>query len=95
MILGKPTKLQSQFRLTYNMILNLLRVEALKVEEMIKRSFSENSSQKLLPDAKKLVDEVRGIVLSVYIFCVLIDFASVEREEFEQPTATELHNLFR
>lgn len=58
MILGKPTKLQSQFRLTYNMILNLLRVEALKVEEMIKRSFSENSSQKLLPDAKKLVDEV-------------------------------------
>jgi antiviral helicase SKI2 len=59
MILGKPTKLQSQFRLTYNMILNLLRVEALKVEEMIKRSFSENSSQKLLPDQKKLVDEVR------------------------------------
>ncbi|KAH8550493.1 NUC185 domain-containing protein [Umbelopsis sp. PMI_123] len=57
MILGKPTKLQSQFRLTYNMILNLLRVEALKVEEMIKRSFSENSSQKLLPDTKKLVDE--------------------------------------
>jgi antiviral helicase SKI2 len=61
MILGKPTKLQSQFRLTYNMILNLLRVEALKVEEMIKRSFSENSSQKLLPDQKKLVDEVRYI----------------------------------
>ncbi|KAG1176306.1 hypothetical protein G6F70_005554 [Rhizopus microsporus] len=57
MILGKPTKLESQFRLTYNMILNLLRVEALKVEEMIKRSFSENSTQKLLPDTKRLVDE--------------------------------------
>ncbi|KAI7863702.1 NUC185 domain-containing protein [Spinellus fusiger] len=57
MILGKPTKLESQFRLTYNMILNLLRVEALKVEEMIKRSFSENSSQKILPDTKRLVDE--------------------------------------
>lgn len=57
MLLGKPTKLESQFRLTYNMILNLLRVEALKVEEMIKRSFSENSSQKLLPDTKRLVDE--------------------------------------
>jgi antiviral helicase SKI2 len=39
------------------MILNLLRVEALKVEEMIKRSFSENSSQKLLPETKRLVDE--------------------------------------
>ncbi|CAM0142365.1 unnamed protein product [Umbelopsis sp. WA50703] len=57
MLLGKPTKLQSQFRLTYNMILNLLRVEALKVEEMIKRSFSENTSQRLLPDTEKLVNE--------------------------------------
>lgn len=58
MILGTPGKLNSQFRLTYNMILNLLRVEALKVEEMIKRSFSENASQKLLPDQQKKVMEV-------------------------------------
>lgn len=58
MILGKPSKLQSQFRLTYNMILNLLRVEALRVEEMIKRSFSENASQRLLPDQQKRVAEV-------------------------------------
>ncbi|EGO31119.1 ATP-dependent RNA helicase [Serpula lacrymans var. lacrymans S7.9] len=55
MMLGTPAKLQSQFRLTYNMILNLLRVEALRVEEMIKRSFSENASQKLLPDQQKEV----------------------------------------
>ncbi|QRV83455.1 antiviral helicase SKI2 [Ceratobasidium sp. AG-Ba] len=55
MILGTPGKLQSQFRLTYNMILNLLRVEALKVEEMIKRSFSENSSQMMLPEQQKQV----------------------------------------
>ena len=58
MMLGNPMKLKSQFRLTYNMILNLLRVEALKVEEMIKRSFSENASQKLLPDQQKKVIEV-------------------------------------
>lgn len=31
------------------MILNLLRVEALKIEEMIKRSFGENTTQALLP----------------------------------------------
>lgn len=48
--LGTPTKLLSQFRLTYNMILNLLRIEALRVEEMIKHSFSENSTQTLLPE---------------------------------------------
>lgn len=58
MILGTPGKLSSQFRLTYNMILNLLRVEALKVEEMIKRSFSENASQQLRPDQQKKVFEV-------------------------------------
>jgi antiviral helicase SKI2 len=40
------------------MILNLLRVEALRVEEMIKRSFSENASQRLLPDQQKKVLEV-------------------------------------
>jgi antiviral helicase SKI2 len=55
MMLGEPTKLRSQFRLTYNMILNLLRVEALKIEEMIKRSFSENATQALLPEHEKKV----------------------------------------
>ncbi|PFH61601.1 hypothetical protein XA68_16862 [Ophiocordyceps unilateralis] len=53
MILGAPSKLRSQFRLTYNMILNLLRVEALKIEEMIKRSFSEHATQQLLPEHEK------------------------------------------
>ncbi|MBW0502408.1 hypothetical protein O181_042123 [Austropuccinia psidii MF-1] len=62
MILGQPTKLKSQFRLTYNMILNLLRVEALRVEEMIKRSFSENAQQRLLPDQqKKIVESEREL----------------------------------
>jgi antiviral helicase SKI2 len=65
MLLGQPTKLQSQFRLTYNMILNLLRVEALKVEEMIKRSFSENASQRLLPDQEKKVKEVEKLLSSL------------------------------
>lgn len=39
------------------MILNLLRVEALRVEEMIKRSFSENAQQRLLPEHQKQVAE--------------------------------------
>lgn len=45
------------------MILNLLRVETLKVEEMIKRSFSENASQQLLPDQQKEILEVCSGVL--------------------------------
>ncbi|XP_035879745.1 helicase SKI2W isoform X3 [Phyllostomus discolor] len=46
MLTGKPSQLQSQFRLTYTMILNLLRVDALRVEDMMKRSFSEFPSRK-------------------------------------------------
>ncbi|KAK5107409.1 hypothetical protein LTR62_001313 [Meristemomyces frigidus] len=60
MMLGDPTKLRSQFRLTYNMILNLLRVEALKIEEMIKRSFSENATQALLPEHEKQIKVSEG-----------------------------------
>ncbi len=41
MMQGKPMKLSSEFRLTYSMILNLLRVERLRVEDMMMRSFSE------------------------------------------------------
>jgi antiviral helicase SKI2 len=64
MITGRAGKLASQFRLTYNMILNLLRVETLKVEEMIKRSFSENASQQLLPDQQKDILEVPPVSYS-------------------------------
>ena len=46
MMQGIPTRLESKFRLTYSMILNLLRVEQLRVEDMIKRSFAELDTQK-------------------------------------------------
>ncbi|EJT42980.1 SKI2-like protein [Saccharomyces kudriavzevii IFO 1802] len=53
--MGVPTRLQSQFTLTYNMILNLLRIEALRVEEMIKYSFSENAKETLQPENEKQI----------------------------------------
>mgnify|MGYP002758600806 FL=1 len=58
MILGQPLKLKSQFRITYGMILNLLRIETLRIEEMIKRSFSENATQRLLPDQQAKLNEL-------------------------------------
>lgn len=63
--LGVPTKLESQFRLTYNMILNLLRIEALKVEEMIKYSFSENTNQTSQPEHQKRIEELQGQLESI------------------------------
>ncbi|XP_073950506.1 superkiller complex helicase subunit twister [Choristoneura fumiferana] len=41
MMLGIPQKLSSQFRLTYAMILSLLRVATVSVEGMMQRSFRE------------------------------------------------------
>lgn len=65
MVLGKVTKLSSQFRVTYNMILNLLRVEAIKVEDMMKRSFSENRNQRSLPDAQLRHEETSTMLKSL------------------------------
>lgn len=63
--LGVPTKLESQFRLTYNMILNLLRIEALRVEEMIKYSFSENLNQHQLPENEKKIIQLKEDITKV------------------------------
>ncbi|CDW57929.1 Helicase C and DEAD and DSHCT domain containing p rotein [Trichuris trichiura] len=44
MILGKPPKIQSRFRLTYNMLLNLFRAQPITPEIMIGKSYVENVS---------------------------------------------------
>ncbi|KAK9940700.1 hypothetical protein M0R45_017345 [Rubus argutus] len=54
-IVGSATRLESQFRLTYIMIMHLLRVEELKVEDMLKRSFAEFHAQKKLPEKQQLL----------------------------------------
>lgn len=48
LLTGPPTILLSKFRLRYNMILNLVRVNNLSVADMIKQSFTEFASQKML-----------------------------------------------
>ncbi|XP_043214935.1 helicase SKI2W-like isoform X1 [Amphibalanus amphitrite] len=46
MMLGRPTKLVSQFHLTYSMILNLLRIQQLRIQDIMKSSFAETGTQK-------------------------------------------------
>ena len=58
MMLGQPTKLSSQFRVTYSMILNLLRVEHLRVEDMMKRSFGEDHQQSKLGNVRQKLQEL-------------------------------------
>ena len=49
MILGTPAKLQSQFRLTYNMILNLMKVEGISPEFMLERCFYQFQNNAQVP----------------------------------------------
>ncbi|KAH7404973.1 hypothetical protein KP509_15G051600 [Ceratopteris richardii] len=75
LLTGEPTNLESQFRLTYNMILNLLRVEDLKVEDMLKRSFAEFHAQRALPEQQQQLKEGEGELLQMNttINCILGD----------------------
>lgn len=92
MILGQPGKLSSQFRLTYNMILNLLRVEALKVEEMIKRSFSENTSQRLLPENQRQVIENENLLATFQMLTCNHCVPDIESFYDDSLEAVELSN---
>ena len=56
---GKPMKLVSEFRLTYSMILNLLRVERLRVEDMMMRSFSEVDRHRKEKKLKSRLEELK------------------------------------
>ena len=56
---GKATQLQSQFRLTYGMLLNLSRVESLRVEDMMQRSFAELDSARQKPEWEETIKDVK------------------------------------
>ena len=51
------TQLESQFRLAFNMILNLLRQDGVEVQDAIKKSFSQNFVQQKAPGQKNQLTE--------------------------------------
>ncbi|XP_013133278.1 PREDICTED: superkiller viralicidic activity 2-like 2 [Papilio polytes] len=53
---GKADPINSAFHLTYNMVLNLLRVEEINPEYMLERSFFQFQNQASIPD---LIDKVK------------------------------------
>ncbi|XP_058062804.1 superkiller complex protein 2 [Anopheles bellator] len=59
MILGKPIRLESQFRLTYAMMLYLLRVELVTVESMMLHSFREFGKRQRMPQSKLELTKVQ------------------------------------
>ncbi|XP_059611205.1 superkiller complex protein 2 [Phlebotomus argentipes] len=59
MMQGKPMRLESQFKLTYAMILNLLRVERVSVVDMMSHSYREFHSQQKLPENQLKLQKVQ------------------------------------
>ncbi|XP_017847565.2 helicase SKI2W [Drosophila busckii] len=55
MLLGLPEKLQSQFILRYAVILTCLRIESIKVEDIMQFSFKEFNQKLQLPTQQKLL----------------------------------------
>ncbi|WKX94370.1 hypothetical protein Q1695_011546 [Nippostrongylus brasiliensis] len=56
-IKGATDPLNSQFRLTYNMVLNLLRVEGVNPEFMLERSFYQFQNFDAIPGLERKVEE--------------------------------------
>ncbi|KAG6450511.1 hypothetical protein O3G_MSEX006615 [Manduca sexta] len=57
MVQGKADPINSAFHLTYNMVLNLLRVEEINPEYMLERSFFQFQNQAAIPD---LIDKLKA-----------------------------------
>nr|XP_006825596.1 PREDICTED: superkiller viralicidic activity 2-like 2-like [Saccoglossus kowalevskii] len=64
---GKADALNSAFHLTYNMVLNLLRVEEINPEYMLERSFYQFQNYAAIPEMidklKKLEKDYNGVVI--------------------------------
>uniref|UniRef100_A0A915D9W4 Helicase SKI2W n=1 Tax=Ditylenchus dipsaci TaxID=166011 RepID=A0A915D9W4_9BILA len=63
MLKGKAVSLESKFRITYPMILNLMRVEQLRIEDMLQRSFVERTSLRLVVSRKEKMEELKDELL--------------------------------
>lgn len=64
---GKPDPINSAFHLTYNMVLNLLRVEEINPEYMLERSFFQFQNQSSIPDLYRRVQKKQNEVNAVKI----------------------------
>lgn len=56
---GIPSELTSAFRLTYNMILNLMRIEGLDPEYMMKRSFHQYQLSHKIPEIIQKINHLK------------------------------------
>lgn len=64
---GKPDPINSAFHLTYNMVLNLLRVEEINPEYMLERSFYQFQNQACIPSLYDKVKQLQNNYDDIFI----------------------------
>jgi len=64
MLMGKSDPLYSMFHLSYNMLVNLLRVEGVEPEYIIKRSFHQFQCESSVPAMKEKLKELHETFIS-------------------------------
>ncbi|XP_054918846.2 superkiller complex protein 2 isoform X2 [Dermacentor andersoni] len=93
MMLGRPTELQSRFRVTYSMILNLKAQANKRVEDMMRDSFRENSSQSQSPSLAErcasLENELNSLAPVECTSCQELPFELLEEEAAARVAAWE------
>ncbi|CAG0888197.1 unnamed protein product, partial [Darwinula stevensoni] len=64
---GQADELNSSFRITYNMVLNLLRVEEINPEYVLERSFYQFQHYQAIPDLKLQVKKLEACYNSITV----------------------------
>ncbi|KAJ2630557.1 ATP-dependent RNA helicase mtr4 [Coemansia sp. RSA 1290] len=67
MVKGEPDVLNSAFHLSYNMILNLMRVETFTPQFMLERSFYQFQTQAEIPRLEERVDELQAEIAQLQV----------------------------
>lgn len=67
---GQADPLNSAFHLTYNMILNLMRVEDINPEYMLERSFAQFQNQAAIPNVCSSECIFRRNIINLFRFCI-------------------------
>ncbi|KAI0556653.1 superkiller viralicidic activity 2-like W [Gracilaria domingensis] len=80
-LIGRPKPLKSPFRLTYNMILNLLRIDEMRVGDFMARSFSEAPAGRTSRTVRKLMKRGNAAL------------SALQEEELELDRFREIYHL--
>eukprot|EP01071_Lankesteria_metandrocarpae_P009610 Lankesteria_metandrocarpae@DN5225_c0_g1_i3.p1 len=106
LFMGEPMRIESQFRLGYNMLMNLLRVEGANADYMINRSFHQFQRDKQslsLEEEEKRVelqlqdyDDVAHLVdKTLHISSASADVADIKSDSTAPASAPVLNNVIQ